>query len=228
MLMLISALTTFSGLIFRNRQLDDTLMIADYLIEKESTVQLLLRLSGGGYPQCILTKAGELNNDRETVESKFYPLYDKILNYWFPPADGYDVCPQWTLPDIRKSVDFTITFVIELHQRPLLLVEIRPPSDFHVDSGREAAIIQIRQRLDEIGSTNQHLDRLYASSAIGKKWRACYVSKGDDSRGGQPVRGVANAVSLRSADIDCWNPDITSDESFTALQEIVTTIKGYA
>lgn len=228
MLMLISALTTFSGLIFRNRQLDDTLMIADYLIEKESTVQLLLRLSGGGYPQCILTKAGELNNDRETVESKFYPLYDKILNYWFPPADGYDVCPQWTLPDIRKSVDFTITFVIELHQRPLLLVEIRPPSDFHVDSGREAAIIQIRQRLDEIGSTNQHLDRLYAISAIGKKWRACYVSKGDDSRGGQPVRGVANAVSLRSADIDCWNPDITSDESFTALQEIVTTIKGYA
>lgn len=226
--MLISALTTFSGLIFRNRQLDDTLMIADYLIEKESTVQLLLRLSGGGYPQCILTKAGELNNDRETVESKFYPLYDKILNYWFPPADGYDVCPQWTLPDIRKSVDFTITFVIELHQRPLLLVEIRPPSDFHVDSGREAAIIQIRQRLDEIGSTNQHLDRLYAISAIGKKWRACYVSKGDDSRGGQPVRGVANAVSLRSADIDCWNPDITSDESFTALQEIVTTIKGYA
>lgn len=228
MLMLISALTTFSGLIFRNRQLDDTLMIADYLIEKESTVQLLFRLSGGGYPQCILTKAGELNNDRETVESKFYPLYDKILNYWFPPADGYDVCPQWTLPDIRKSVDFTITFVIELHQRPLLLVEIRPPSDFHVDSGREAAIIQIRQRLDEIGSTNQHLDRLYAISAIGKKWRACYVSKGDDSRGGQPVRGVANAVSLRSADIDCWNPDITSDESFTALQEIVTTIKGYA
>lgn len=226
--MLISALTTFSGLIFRNRQLDDTLMIADYLIEKESTVQLLFRLSGGGYPQCILTKAGELNNDRETVESKFYPLYDKILNYWFPPADGYDVCPQWTLPDIRKSVDFTITFVIELHQRPLLLVEIRPPSDFHVDSGREAAIIQIRQRLDEIGSTNQHLDRLYAISAIGKKWRACYVSKGDDSRGGQPVRGVANAVSLRSADIDCWNPDITSDESFTALQEIVTTIKGYA
>ena len=56
----------------------------------------VFRLSGGGFPQYILTKAVELNNDQETVESKFYPLYDKILNYWFPPADGYDVCPQWT------------------------------------------------------------------------------------------------------------------------------------
>ena len=173
----------------------------------------------------ILTKAVELNNNQATVESKFYPLYDKILNYWLPPAD--DACPQWTIPDTRTSVDCTITFVIELHQRPLLLVEIKPPSDFHADSGREAAIIQIVRRLDEIGPTNYHSDRLYVISATGKKWRACYVSKGNDSRDGQPVRGVANTASLRSADVDCWNPDITSDESFTALKGIVTTLKGY-
>lgn len=160
----------------------------------------IFRLSGGGYPQYILRKAQELNNDQETVESKFFSLYDKILNYWFPPTAGYDVSPRWTIPDIRKAVDFTITFVIEHHQRPLLLVEIKPPSDFHVESGREGAIIQIIQRLDEIGPTNEHLDRLYAISAIGKKWRACYVSKGKDSKGGQPVRGVANTASLRSAD----------------------------
>ena len=174
-----------------------------------------------------MTKAQELNNDQETIESKFYPLYDKILNYWFPPTDGYDVSPQWTIPDIRKSVDFTITFVIEHRQRPLLLVEIKPPSDFRVESGRDAAIIQIIQHLDEIGPTNKHLDRLYAISAIGKKWRACSVSKGEDSKSGQPVRGVANTASLGSAGPDCWNPDITSDESFTALQGIVETIKGY-
>ena len=59
----------------------------------------VFRLSGGGYPQYILTKAQELNNDRETIESTFYPLYNKILNYWFPPTDGYDVSPQWTIPD---------------------------------------------------------------------------------------------------------------------------------
>lgn len=46
------------------------------------------RLRGGGYPQYILTKAAEpeLNDDNESIETKFYPLNNKILNYWFPPT----------------------------------------------------------------------------------------------------------------------------------------------
>jgi hypothetical protein len=143
---------------------------------------LVLRLCGGGYPQYILIKAAELDNDNETIETKFYPLYDKILNYWFPPTEGYDVSPQWSIPESRKTVDFTITFVIEHHQHPLLLVEIKPPSDFQLDSGRDAAIVQVIQRLDEIGPNNQHADRLYAISAIGKRWRACYALKGMAAR----------------------------------------------
>jgi hypothetical protein len=174
-----------------------------------------------------LTKAQELNNDQEIIESKFYSLYNKILNYWFPPADGYVINPYWTIPDTPKSVDFTILFVIQNCELPLLLVDIKPPSDFHVESGREAAIIETIEHLDEIGPTNKHVERIYAISAIGKKWRACSVLKGEDSKSGQPVRGVAKTASLGSADPDCWNPDITSDESFTALQGIVETIKGY-
>ena len=188
---------------------------------------LVLRLCGGGYPQYILTKAAELNNDNETIETKFYTLYDKILNYWFPPSEGYDVYPKWSIPESRRIDDFTISFVIEHHHRPLLLVEIKPPSDFHLDSGRDAAIVQIILRLDEIGPYNQHVDRLYAISAIGKRWRACYALKGTGSKGGQPVKGVAISNSLRSAKADCWNADITSNASFEALQSIVEKIKGY-
>ncbi len=181
-----------------------------------------------GYPDYILKKAVELNNDHETVESKYYPLYDKILNYWFPAVEGYDVSPQWTIPNSRKSVDFTITFVIEHYQRPLLLLEVKPPSDFHLDSGRVPAIFQIIQHLDDIGPTNQHTDRLYAISAIGKRWRAVYVTKGNGSSGGHPVRGITTLDSLKSAEPNCWNEDITSNASWDALQGIVTTIKGYA
>jgi hypothetical protein len=71
-----------------------------------------------------------------------------------------------------------ITYVITHHGQPLLLIEIKPPFDFKVDSGREAAIIQIIQHFDEIGPSNNELERLYAISAIGKRWRACYAFKG--------------------------------------------------
>ena len=157
---------------------------------------------------------------------KFYPLYDMILNYWFPPAKGYLICPQWPIPD-RIFDNYTVTFVIEHHQHPFLLVEIKPPSDFQSYSGRGLAINQVIQHLDEIGPTNLHTDRLYAISAIGKKWRACYALKGNGSKGGQPVKGVAVTNSLKSVHPECWNPDITSNASWVALQGIVETINGY-
>jgi hypothetical protein len=168
-----------------------------------------------------------LDNDNEAMDTEFYPLYNDILNHWFPPADGYGVCPKWPIPESRKTFDFSITFVIEHHQHPLLLVEIKPASDFQLDSGRLAAIVQVIQRLDEIGPNNQHADRLYAISAIGKRWRACYALKGNGSESGQPVRGVAEADSLISAKPECWNADITSNASWAALQSIVETMKGY-
>jgi hypothetical protein len=158
---------------------------------------------------------------------EFYPLFDKILNYWFPPTDGYDVCPQWSIPDSRTPNDLTTCFVIEHNQHPLLLVEIKPPSDFQLDRGRVSAIFQVIQRLDEIGPRNLHADRLYAISAIGKRWRACYALKGESSESGQPVEGIAAMNSLKSTDTECWNPDITSDTSWAAFQGIVETIKGY-
>jgi hypothetical protein len=187
------------------------------------------RLHGDGYPQYILTKAAKLNNCDETMDSetKCYTLYDKILNYWFPPTEGYDICPQWTIPGCERTDDFSITFVIEYHQHPLLLIEINPSSEFLSDSGRCLAISQVIDHLDEIGPTNLYAERLYAIAAIGKSWRAYYTSKGKSIEGGGPVKGVAIKNSLRSAHPKCWNPDITSNHSWVALQSIVETIKGY-
>ena len=54
-----------------------------------------------------------------------------------------------------------------------------------------------------------------------------YVGKGKGSHGGRSVKGVAAVNSLRSADPECWNSDITSEASWEALKGIVETIKGY-
>ena len=68
---------------------------------------------------------------------------------------------------------------------------------------------------------------MYAISAIGKRWTACYVLKGESSEYGKPVKGIAKVSSLRSPDQECWDPDITSEASWAALQSIVEEIKGY-
>ncbi|KAI0279159.1 hypothetical protein BC826DRAFT_1113010 [Russula brevipes] len=44
---------------------------------------------------------------------------------------------------------------------------------------------------------------------------------------GFTVWGIAEISSLRPANANCWNPDILSDASFNALENIIKMIKGY-
>lgn len=186
---------------------------------------IVLRLRGGSYPQYILDKAAELNDDNERDENKFFPLYDKILNYWFPPTEDYDVCPQWSIPGHKNWVDYSITYAVEHRRCPLLLVEVKPPSDLRSDTKRSIASNQVIVRLHEVNPVRpnvQDTNKLYSISAIGKRWRAWYVSVDD---GVQPVQGIAGVTSLKVHKSDCWNPDITSDDSWVALRGIVDKIK---
>ncbi len=154
------------------------------MLPKTDSDTLVLCLYGGIYPKYIINRATQLNDDNETIKSNFNPLYNMILSYWFPPDEGYDVCPHWCIPDARQTTDFIVSYVITHHQHPFLLVQIKPSSDFLFHSGRSLAMAEILQHLNKVGSKNQHADWLYAIFAIGKKWRACYTLKEMDSTGG--------------------------------------------
>jgi hypothetical protein len=176
-------------------------------------------------PAHILAKADVLA-DNETVETSFYPLYNAILSFLFP-AHIYEVAPQWNIQGSRRLVDFVVSpypTAAAPRQHPVLLLEIKPPNHFNQNSMRKGAIKQLMNRLDDIGPRN-NAGRLYAISAVGKHWRACRTVTGNGSTGAQPVRHIADITSLRSANEGCWNPDITSDDSWEALEMIVERIR---
>lgn len=60
---------------------------------------------------------------------------------------------------------------------------------------------------------------------MGKRWKAGYAINGRGSRGGWPDCGGSRCCR-GSAAPNCWNPDITLDASWAALQSIVNTIKA--
>jgi hypothetical protein len=98
------------------------LMLCTKPMSSSLTLCLDACLCGGGYLQYLLNKATELNDCNKTSKSKYYPLYENILCYWFPVTEGYDVCSQWrNIPGTLKRPDYTVTFVIKRCWQPLLL-----------------------------------------------------------------------------------------------------------
>ena len=125
------------------------------------------------WPSHIIAKSNRLL-DTETIENKFYGLYDDVINECFPRAK-FTITPQYTTTDVQTggsgAIDFAITYVIEplTVECPIFFVEVKPPTHLAGLYTRKEADRQMRTRFVQLA----HLvktEKLYGVSAIGRQF----------------------------------------------------------
>lgn len=82
-------------------------------------------------------------------EGDFHAPYNKLLYTLFPCDSDFVVVPQY-LPDSRNAADFIVMFEVLLVNRPVLILELKPPSHLAILSKRQAADDQIRMRMGDL------------------------------------------------------------------------------
>lgn len=82
-------------------------------------------------------------------EGDFNGPYNKLLYTLFPPDTDFVVVPQY-IPDSRNAADFIVMFEVYLESRPVFILELKPPNHLQTHSKRQAADLQIRQRMVDL------------------------------------------------------------------------------
>jgi hypothetical protein len=184
-------------------------------------------MSSMRWPAHIVQKSSRLL-DTETIENKFYPLYDDILNECFPRTT-FSISPQYATPMAQTggvgAIDFAITYVIEALDidSPVLFIEVKPPIHLPVISARKEAENQVRRRFGEISHLVK-IPKLYGISAIGRQLSYYEYNKAS----GRIVPDAlpdSSAIVMDTAPVERWNTNIMEPEGYDTFVRIVEEVK---
>ena len=89
-------------------------------------------------------------------EADFCGPYNKLLYTLFPAESDFTVVPQY-LPGTRGSADFIVMFEVLLADKPVLVLELKAPSQLRYASTRTNADLQIRTRIMDVARQSQPL-----------------------------------------------------------------------
>jgi len=155
-------------------------------------------------------------------ESDYQGPYNKLLNTLFPPDSDFVVVPQYLL-DSRNSADFVVMFEILLVNKPVLFLELKPPSHLNLLSKHQAADKHIRSRMTDVVATCP-LETLYAVSALGG--RLCFYSLDTTDSDAEIMPAIPRHPTKMNdtAPADRWACDILESTGEERLRQIVQKI----
>jgi len=144
-----------------------------------------------------------LSANENGQEKEYYPPYNLLLYTQFPPTENYIVAPVTYPLSNKESIDFTIEYVIEMNNKPVFVLEVKPPRTLHNRSSRSDADKQIRRRLADI-IDECPIDTLRGISAFGT-FVAFYSASKITWSISPPAIIESSTVIIDTAPIEMWN-----------------------
>ncbi|KAF8804186.1 hypothetical protein BYT27DRAFT_7108114, partial [Phlegmacium glaucopus] len=171
----------------------------------------------------------------ETIENKFYGLYDAILNECFPSTQ-FTVTPQYPTAEAQVggigAINFAITYVIEpLNvnlESPVFFIEIKPPTHLSSIAARKDAENQVWNRFRQLAHLVQ-VPKLYGVSAMGRQ--LSYYTYKRASGAVEPaaladsIDVIIDTAPIERQAMNPWDTNIMQEEGRTRFVAIVEEIK---
>lgn len=149
-------------------------------------------------------------------------LSDSLVVALFGIDSPFLVAPQ-SLPDEYAS---TVMLLVEIEQRPVFFVEIKPAKHFDSPNGRFQASKQMQERI--VALTREYagslVPTLHAVSALGTK--LCFYTADTATTTVDPAYGYM--PTFESTDVPAasrWAFDVTEAEGQAKLIEVVNEVK---
>ncbi|KAK0436484.1 uncharacterized protein EV420DRAFT_1590243 [Desarmillaria tabescens] len=175
------------------------------------------------WPQKFLMKSFPYAvHDSTTDESVFYGPYMRLL-YHFSPLDGpFEIIPQFRVPATpRDSIDSVVTFTVELNKHPVLFILIKLLAPFRLDSKRQEADRQMRERFRDL-----HSDVVTpALPGIGTLLSFYRYDKATNSLTPPAIAADPN-IMTDAAPRSLWDCEILDTAGATRFREMVNEVKG--
>lgn len=160
------------------------------------------------------------------MEKDYYPPYNKLLNYLFPPDSPFTVSPQSYPVRDAQSFDFYVEYHILVRENVVVFIlEIKSGPRLPSLGARQEADDQIRRCLLDLTDLCP-LPKLRAVSAFGTQlcfYEAETIHEGIAIRPSQ-IRNDNPDISLDTAPRERWNCDVLEATGAERLRTVVEEI----
>ncbi|KIL68730.1 hypothetical protein M378DRAFT_157840 [Amanita muscaria Koide BX008] len=178
-------------------------------------------------PQRILDQFARIPHNT-TIENKYYGVFDKILNKVCFTDDTFTIEPQYVLPQAVgvPTIDFVVTYVVEVNDLPIFFLEIKPPLHLDHISSRVDADAQMRSRFRALYNVTP-TPRFHGVSVMGQRLAFYCMDKATGHVNPNYV-APSNDYMIDTVPEDRWETDITTEEGYQRFMTVINDVKQMA